>query len=427
MLENPQTQMKYLITIVFCVISTLLFAQETEINSLKFTGLQRTRPAFLNRLVKVKLGTTYDSLKVATDIARLNRLPGIAKASVQDSIGIDGRHHLTYDVVENFTIIPGLRISEANDESFAFRVSLFEFNFLGRGQIIGGFYQRDVFDSFGGYWEAPFLFTNKLGLGMNYIRLTTFEPIYYDDGAVNYNKQNNGGEVYGIYEIDFQNKVELGVKVYEESYEFEDARIDSNRPNNLRSDKVAIRGEHEFLKIDIDYQYFSGFANIFDGRYILGGEGLLEEGAVLKNTTAYFKRVGEKGNWASRLQLGLASFNDSEFAPFTIDNQFNLRGAGNDIARGTAFTSINTEYRHTLLEKGWFVIQGNVFTDLGSWRSPRGTFDELASINNIQAYSGVGVRFIHKRIFNAVVRVDYGIGWGATKNNGVVFGIGQYF
>lgn len=419
--------MKYLFTIALCVISTLVLAQESEITSLEFTGLKRTKNSFLNRLVKVKMGTEYDSLKVATDIARLNRLPGIAKASVKDSIAANGKHHLTYEIVENFTIIPGLRVSQANDDSFAFRTSLFEFNFLGRAQIIGGFYQRDVFDSFGAFWEAPFLFTNKLGLGVNYIRNTSFEPIYFTEADINYTKRDIGGELYGLYEIDFQNKIELGVKVYEESYDFNDTQIDANFPNDLAANKVAIRGEYEFLKLDIDYQYFKGFANVLDARYIIGGEGLLEEGIVARNTTSYYKRVGEKGNWASRLQLGLASFNDSEFAPFTIDNQFNLRGAGNDSARGTAFTSLNTEYRYTLLEKGWFVIQGNAFTDIGSWRDPRGNLGELASIDNIEAYSGLGVRFIHKRIFNAVIRLDYGVGWGATKNRGLVFGIGQYF
>jgi len=419
--------MKYLLTIAACIISTLLFSQETPIQSLEFTGLNRTKPSFLSRLVKVKVGTEYDATKVATDIARLNRLPGVAKASLRDSIGEDGNHHVRYDIVENFTIIPGLRVSQANDDSFAFRVSLFEFNFLGRGQILGGFYQRDVFDSFGGYWEAPFLFSNKFGLGMNYIRLTTFDPIYFPSQEVSYTKQDNGGEIYGMYEIDFKNKVELGVKVYDETYDYVVSPEISGFPNALQANKVALRGQYEFLNLDIDYQYFSGLANVLDARYILGGDGLLSEALIVTNTTGYFKKVGEKGNWASRLQLGLASYNESEFAPFTIDSQFNLRGAGNDIERGTAYSTLNTEYRHTLLEKGWFVIQGNVFTDLGTWRAPRGDLNELVTIDNVQAYSGLGLRFIHKRIFNAVIRLDYGVGWGATHNSGLVFGIGQYF
>jgi len=42
-------------------------------------------------------------------------------------------------------------------------------------------------------------------------------------------------------------------------------------------------------------------------------------------------------------------------------------------------------------------------------------------------YPGLGIRFIHKRIFNAVFRLDYGFGIGENATNGLVFGIGQYF
>lgn len=419
--------MKNLFLISFMLMTSLLFAQQPTIEKITFEGLKRVDESLLRRLIKVRPAMKYDSLKVATDIERLNRLPAIANATVVKTATSEGSYSLNYKIVENFTIIPGLRISEANDGSFAFRVSVFEFNFLGQSQIIGGFYQQDVFSSYGAYWEAPFLFTNKLGLGVNYIKNVTFEPIYFSNTTVNYKKNDAGAEIYGLYEIDFHNKAEIGVRVYEESYDFDDTTIDTTLPNNLEASKVSIRGEYETNFLDIEYQYIDGLRNLVDIRVVTGGDGVLDEGFIGRNTSEFFKRVGNKGNWASRLQLGYASFNDSEFAPFTVDNQFNLRGAGNDIDRGTSFIFINTEYRHTLLEKGWFVLQGNAFVDAGSIRQPRGDLDELANLSTIDVYSGIGVRFIHKRIFNAVLRLDYGFGLGATSNRSLVFGIGQYF
>lgn len=419
--------MKNFILISMMLMTSLLLAQDTIVQQIDFDGIKRIDESFLRRLIKVKALKAYDSLKVTTDIERLNRLPAVANATVNKKINGDGNITLTYKIVENFTIIPGLRISEANDGSFAFRVSVFEFNFLGQSQIIGGFYQRDVFDSYGAFWEAPFLFTNKLGLGINYQKNVSFEPINFDNTTVNYRRDVGGGELYGLYEIDFHNKAELGINVFNETYDFDDTLIDTTFPNNLEATKVAIRGEYERNKLQIEYQYTSGYRNLLDIRYITGGDGLLADAFVGRNSTEYFKRLGKKGNWASRLQIGYASFNESEFAPFTIDNQLNLRGAGNDIDRGTSFIFVNSEYRHTLLEKGWFVIQGNAFVDAGTLQRPRESIDQLATLNNLEVYSGLGFRFIHKRIFNAVLRLDYGFGLGATNSQGLVFGIGQYF
>lgn len=421
--------MKNLLIISTMLMTSLLHAQDYTIEHINFEGIKRIDESFLRRLIKVKTAEVYDSLKVVTDVERLNRLPAVANATVENKLTENNTYILTYNIVENFTIIPGLRVSEANDGSFAFRVSVFEFNFLGQSQILGGFYQRDVFDSYGAFWEAPFLFTNKLGLGVNYQKNVSFEPINFDETTINYRRDVTGGEVYGLYEIDFHNKVEFGINIFNETYDFDDTAIDvdSTFPNNLEATKAAVRGEYERNRLQIEYQYSSGYRNLLDVRYITGGEGLLADAFVGRNTSEYFKRVGKKGNWASRLQLGYASFNESELAPFTVDNQFNLRGAGNDIDRGTSFVFINSEYRHTLLEKGWFVIQGNAFVDFGKLQKPRRPISQLATISNLDIYSGLGVRFIHKRIFNAVLRLDYGVGLGATNNQGLVFGIGQYF
>ena len=138
-------------------------------------------------------------------------------------------------------------------------------------------------------------------------------------------------------------------------------------------------------------------------------------------------RVGKRGNWASRLRLGLASNIDTPFAPFAVDNNLNIRGVGNTIDRGTGAIVLNTEYRHSLIEKDWFVLQGNLFLDGGSWRNPGGDFGDFADDQNLRLYPGIGVRFIHKRIFNAIFRIDYGHGITKAATRGVVFGIGQYF
>ena len=73
------------------------------------------------------------------------------------------------------------------------------------------------------------------------------------------------------------------------------------------------------------------------------------------------------------------------------------------------------------------MLQGNFFIDGGTWRNPAGGFDDLWKSENLRIYPGVGLRFMHKRIFNAIFRIDYGYGIKKDGDNGIVFGIGQYF
>ena len=162
-------------------------------------------------------------------------------------------------------------------------------------------------------------------------------------------------------------------------------------------------------------------------QYVGTSDETLPEFVIGFNDFTYYRRMGKKGNWASRLRLGLASNMNTPFAPFTVDNNINIRGVGNTIDRGTGAIVLNTEYRHTLIDKNWLVLQSNIFVDAGSWRNPGGDFGDFGDDDNIRVYPGVGLRVIHKKIFNAIFRIDYG--YGITKNaaRGLVFGIGQYF
>lgn len=421
--------MKKIIIFFFILLSGVIHAQEEIIEEIELTGLKRTKESFLRRLVKVKPGSTYDSIKVDVDVQRLNRLAGIAKAVHKLEKKENGNYKLTYAIEENFTIIPGLRISTANNGEFAFRTSIFEFNGFGSNQIFGGFYSRDVFDSFGAFWEAPYLFTNKFGLGINYQNNVSLEPVFFDAGTVNYRFDSRAFEAKFLYEFDFHNNAELGVRFSNEEYIIDDNEnlIDTTTPNNVEAGKVTLFGEYEHNKLIIDYQYVSGFRSLLNLQLATGGEAPLDDFFIGRNDFEYFKRIGEKGNWANRVRLSFASNSDSEFAPFALDNQLNIRGVGNTIDRGTAAIVLNTEYRHTLYEKGWFVIQSNTFIDAGTWRNPGEDFSQLFDGTSTRLYPGLGIRFIHKRIFNAVFRLDYGFGIGEEATNGLVFGIGQFF
>lgn len=420
---------KYL-SLILCLFGSIVFAQNSLVSEVIIEGNKRTRTSFLNRLALVKEGQALDTLRINDDVRRLKLLPGLA--NVTSKVKQNGNlTQVVYTVEENFAIIPGLNISTAPNGDFAYRVSLFDFNFLGRNQIIGGYYAKNVFDSYGIFWEAPNLFTRKLGIGTNYQNNVTFEPVYFkNQQEANYKLDRKSFEIKLQYEHNFNNRFELGFNYTMENYNFQDGNIPFGIPLNLEGTRLSVIGEYEYNNINIDYQYQTGFRSILTYSINVNSKGdnqFLQNNIIARNDFEYFKRIGNNGNFANRLRLAYATNDTTPFAPFSIDNQLNIRGAGNIVDRGNASVVLNTEYRQTLYEKAWFVIQGNAFLDAGSWREPNTDFSNLLEGSFARISTGLGLRFIHKRIFNAVFRLDYGVGLGSNAANGLVFGIGQYF
>ena len=418
--------MRHICLIWFFLFSFNLFAQ-TTIKKVEIEGAKKTKSAFLKKLLQTKKGSPLDSLVIEKDIQRLKRLPSISHADFEIVDLKESDANITFNVIENFTIIPFANIYTSSNDEFAFRVGLQEFNLLGRNITVGGFYQYDIFNSYGLQMRAPYLFSNRFGLSIDYKDLTTREPVFFDNTTADYKYNNKGFEMIGLYEIDFKNRVELGFSLFNEGYEYVSGATNPNVPLALDVDKHLFKFIYNFDNLKYFYQYLEGFRSTLNLQYVGSSDVALPEFLIGFNDFAYFHRIGKKGNWASRLRLGLASNVETPFAPFTVDNNLNIRGVGNIIDRGTGAIVFNTEYRHTLIDKNWFVLQSNVFLDGGSWRNPGGDFGDFADSQNVRIYPGVGVRFIHKRIFNAILRIDYGYGITKDSSRGIVFGIGQYF
>ena len=422
---------KSAILLLFMGFAPLTLAQNQIITEVQIEGNKRTRTRFLKRLAFVKEGSILDTARIASDERRFRLLPSVASASSRFEKLEDGNYKVTYTVVENFAIIPGLNVSQDVNDDLAYRLSLFDFNLFGQNQIIGGFYSRNVFDSYGFFWEAPNLITRKWGVGLNFQNNVLQEPIFLDDGRdVNYKFDSKAFEFRVFYEHNFNNRFELGINIADENYSFLNGNRPSSIPEQLELNRMSVVGEYEYNNIVNEFQYIEGFRSIFTFNFTAVSDGdtdFLKNAFIGRNDFEYFKRVGKGGNWANRLRLGYATNTTSPFAPFALDNQLNIRGVGNVVDRGTASVVLNTEYRQTLYEKGWFALQSNIFIDAGTWQDPGGQFSDLIEGTNASLFSGLGLRFIHKRIFNAVFRIDYGFSLGKKANNGIVFGIGQSF
>ena len=402
-------------------------AQDKMVYDVKFQGQKKNKVGFLKKYVSVRNGDVLDSLQLDQDVILLKRLAGVSHAYYQVFHSEDNLYNVFFNIEENFTLIPNVNVWTTTNAQVAYKVGLYDYNFLGRNIAFGGFYQNNGFDSYGINLRAPNLFTRNFGIAINHQNWTSEEPLFFDNGSANYKYSNTSFEALLLYQINFKHRLQFGANVFKEEYTYLNGLTSDAIPQSLALNKLMFKFLYEYDHLNYDYQYFEGIKNTFYLQYVTTENNFQDNFLIGWSDFMYFKRVGEKGNWANRFRFGVASNNASPFAPFSVDNNLNIRGVGNIIDRGTASMVLNTEYRYTLYEKGWFVLQGNGFVDAGTWRNPGGDFGDFVDSDNFRIYPGVGLRFIHKRIFNAIFRIDYGHGITKNASRGIVFGIGQYF
>ena len=413
--------------IILCLLTSFCYAQQNLIGEILIKGAKKTKVYELKKIVASKEGKVLDSVLLNDDISKLKRLPAISHAYYQINHSKEKGYSVIVHVEENFTIIPEINLWTTTNKKLAYKIGLSDYNFLGRNIALGGFYQNNGFNSYGINFRAPTLFSRKWGLAFHHQNWVSDEPLYFDNQTANYRYQNISFETLALYQINNKHQLQFGVNFFKEKYDYLTGSIDDNVPQKLNENKQLFKLIYTFENLDYYYQYIDGFKSQFYGQYVTSENEYQNDFLVFWNDFFYYKRLGDKGNWANRLRIGLSSNSNTPFAPFALDNNVNLRGVGILVDRGTGSIVWNTEYRHTLYEKKWFILQGNVFTDFGTWRNPGGELSDFVDNDNIRIYSGVGLRFINKKIFNAVFRIDYGYGLTQNASKGFVFGIGQYF
>ncbi|MGV6827824.1 MAG: POTRA domain-containing protein [Flavobacteriales bacterium] len=413
------------VVLLLLLISSACFSQ--NISQFTISGNQKTKTSFLKKIIQTQNNTILDSAAIEKDIQKIIRLPGIAYAYYKVETNPDNSYSVQYIVEENFSILPSVNFYTTNENEFAYRLGLYEFNALGRNIQLGGFFQRDIFNSYGIVFKAPYLFSPSLGVAISHQNLITLEPLYFSDGIADYKYQNISFEALLLYHPSVNHKFEIGANYFTEKYQYFSGFIDENVPQQLKIDKTLFKFLYQFSNVRSRYQYMQGLKSQFRFQFVDEVNTISPAFFIAVNDLFYYFQVGEKGTWASRFRIGFASNNDSPFAPFSLDNNINIRGVGNTIDRGTASIVLNTEYRYSFLDKKQVVLQSNVFIDTGTWREPGGGLNDFTKKENFKFYPGLGLRFIYKKIYNTILRIDYGHGISYKSTQGFVFGIGQYF
>jgi outer membrane protein assembly factor BamA len=421
---------KYLLLLFFLLLLQFQYAQVSQISSFEIVGAKKIKKDYLEKVLFSKVGIPLDSILIKKDIAFLKRLPAVSNANYEVIKESEKKYQLKIRIEENFTSIPELNFWTTTNKQFAYKVGFYDYNFIGRNMVIGGFYQNNGFHSYGLNYRAPNLFSKKWGLAVSHQNWKSEEPLYIEDKSANYLYNNVSFEVLGVYQFNLKNSIDFGLNVFSEKYTYLSGAKDAAIPLNLELDKQLFKLVYQYNNLAYFYQYFSGFKSVLYAQFVTSNSVFQDDFIIAWNDFFYYKRIGAKANWATRFRLGLSSNEASPFAPFALDNNVNIRGVGILVDRGTGVAVLNSEYRKTVYDKKWLAIQTNIFTDIGSWRNPGGALSDFFDGNNVRVFSGIGLRFISKKIYNATFRIDYGFKIYDGQNNangGLVFGLGQYF
>jgi outer membrane protein assembly factor BamA len=403
------------------------WAQSEIIHSIKIEGLKKSQKSYIKKLILAKENRVLDSNTIKKDLIRLIREPAVSHAYYSVNTQND-QNQLIFHIEENKTLIPALDLWTTIDSELAYHVGLNEYNFLGKGYLVGAFYRKNVFDGYGLILGNPNFGGTRFGNYFIFQKRNTFEPINIGSESYFYNYKFTSVDLNFDYKPDILKIYSLGVGLLSEEYNSESLVTNAILPNFFSTTKFLLKTKYDFNKVEQFYYFLFGVRNQLSSNWVWGKNfGAEHFFYALENETSFFKRIMKKGNWATRMRVGFSKNFSTPFPAFVVDNNLNTRGVGNKFRRGSAVGVLNSEYRHKLFERRWFVIQGNGFIDLATLLPAGGKPNELFEAKNQYAFGGIGLRFIHKFIHSAIFRIDYGVSLNQIQSRGIVFGIGQFF
>ena len=405
------------------LIPTVLFCQ--EISSIDIEGLKRTKESYVRQFLSIKVGDALDSAKLERDRKILTNLEIFAHAHVKVNPEDDGSYGVVFWCDELFTLLPIFSFGGVED-SFWVQAGFSEVNLGGRGHKLTAYYQYYDRSSFVANLSFERIKQSNWGVNINFVNWSTLEPLFFSQGEVLYEYDNWTFGGTAIRYFQFRDKLEFGGSYFTEDYLRVNGEGVSDAPLQVNEKKILGKALYTIDRVNYYFFYLDGIKNQLNAQTVQSLDGAPAFHIVF-NDFNYFKRINKNGNFGMRFRFGISSNEESPFAPFVLDSYLNIRGVGDRVDRGTGAIILNAEYRHTLLDREKVAIQGVAFSDTGSWRNPGGTFNDFTNSDNFVLFAGGGFRFIHKKFYNAIFRVDYGFNLQQTEINGFVLGVGQYF
>ena len=415
--------MKQLLIVVLIVFGAGdLLAQ--QIDTIRFEGLTRTKESYLRKIILCEEGQELDAALLEKDVLLLRNLNLFfnveARAEEKNEEGVA----VVFTILEAKYLYPVIWMSGFKDQ-VKLILGFNQINFLGRAQSIGATYQYYDRHSLYVFWKANRHGNRRTGHEIALQKYSTIEPLYFEDTVSYFNFDNYSVLAGGHIWLTRYLNAGLGGKYMYEEYAQRDDAYDVGS-KGFAFNKYQVHTSLQYDKVDNIYEKLDGLRTGLYGEFIYT-EGFPEATFMkLVANATWYKEIGERGNLAVRGQFGLATNHNSPFSPFVLDGILNVRGIGNRVERGTGEIVVNAEYRCTFWNRRVFSMQGALFTDYGTLRSPGEKLDSFFKREQ-HIYTGGGIRFNLKVWYKTSIRLDYSVNPFDPTSHGLTFGFGQFF
>jgi outer membrane protein insertion porin family len=413
--------LRFYLTLSFFLLFATSFGQ--EITEVRFEGNKKTQVQYLHQFVQTSVGQVLDSAQLEADRQQLVNLEMFASAAYEVERMPDG-WKVTFQLSELFTFVPFVNFGRI-DENYWTKVGVSEVNFLGKGHKITGYHQYYDRHSMALHLQLQRINGSPFSWNISAIKWGTLEPLFFEEAptAYNYDNYHLGNDF--IYHLNFTDHLLVGAAIFREVYDAVETPA-SGAPDFAAINKSLFKAQYSSYKVNSHNFYRDGLSKFFTAEWVYSFNGDPLFWITFTEWKGY-KRIKNKGNLAWRAKVGLSSNAKNPFAPFVLDSYLNIRGVGDRVDRGTGMIVTNIEYRHTIWESSDWALTSIAFSDLGSWRLPGGDFTDFTNPSNQVLFCGLGGRVIMKKVYNAILRVDYGWDLLHQTDGGLVLGIGQYF
>jgi len=422
--------LRHLVLIIsFICGSFTVVAQSTEttVSSIEISGAHKMDKDFLlNRLTTELHGTTtWDQLHL--DQQRLNRLNGIQHTVIEIDTMSDGTLRVQYDIVGQKTIKPFVGLGRVKG-NFWWQVGAAEYNLGHKNQTLLGYFQaQDSRPNGKLYFENPHYKGRNWGYSIDVFHNASVEPLYFNTGTASYRYDLTGLGFGGINHFGLLDRLQYNLTLFNERYRrVSDFQEVQEGPAFISQLKVLTSLGYVHDKVEYDFFYRQGFQH----QILLQSVNTIGDDLKFLSISyegRHYLRLNPTANLAGQLRMVISTNNDTPFAPYVLDSNFNLRGVGNRVDRATAQFVLNIEIRQTIYDSKNFAIQLVGFSDSGSWRNPGSEFKTVFEKENYRSFIGGGVRVILNKVFDSVFRLDYGVDVFDQEIHGMVLGFGQFF
>ena len=423
--------MKKLVYVLLCL--TLVPQAFSKID-LDVVGNTRTKKDVVR--VEISEFLSQDSLSQA-DLKEIERR--IWNLRVFSDVKIENKKNkLSIIVKERWTTIPIAKFTGGGGTSYI-AAGVYDINSFGSNMELGAQYESLNDRPAGVAWirKPQFLGDRNLRAGIdiwsiNRVRFFFDQETGDDAGAFTLQRQRFNSFIEKRWQNDFYtlgfNFEYQGDEISE--MDLTDELLEQNDERNYEPDeKSTSRWYTAYLQVGrINFKNY-----LVEGSQISLRSSLVavsDDTEAIQNLSAnsftfqYFNLFKDLSNFAWQFRLN--NNNLRQIQNFNYLGGFEeVRGYMDGQYFDNASWQNNIEYRFNLFERGWLVVQGAVFSDQGKEGSD---IDNLINREEeILLSSGAGIRLISPQIFRFVARLDFAQTHTRSKQQGISFGIQQFF